>query len=279
MKAYPGCYSCLIDQTRKTIGLTGQGSRMAQKIEQDVRSFLDNNPFEDAPAELGRDVYKIIAGYTGIEDPFKSIKREYTDKALSLYPKMKKWVRESDNPLLSAARLSIAGNVIDFGLVHQIRLEEEIRKVMTEDPAIDHFSEFQELVGRAEYILMLGDNAGETVFDRLLIEEIEPPVKYAVRGGPIINDAVYEDAVAAGLDQVAEVFSSGSDAAGTSLPLVTGEFRKVFEAAPLIISKGQGNFECLSGVERPIYYLLKAKCQVIADHLGVPRGSLLLFHE
>jgi uncharacterized protein with ATP-grasp and redox domains len=279
LKAYPGCYSCLIDQTRKTIGLTGQGPQMAQKIEREIRSFLDHNPFEDAPAELGREVYRIIAGFTGIEDPFKAIKEEYTHKALALYPKMKSWIRESEDPLMTAVKLSIAGNIIDFGLVHRFRLEDEIRNVLTEALAIDHFSEFRRRVDRAAYILMLGDNAGETVFDRLLIEEIKPPVKYAVRSRPIINDAVYEDAVAAGLDQVAEVFSSGSDAAGTSLPLVTGEFREIFKAAPLIISKGQGNFECLSGQDRPVYYLLKAKCRVIADHLGVPRGSILLFHE
>lgn len=259
--------------------MTGQDPCSARKIKDAVRSFLDNDPFQDAPAELGREVYRIIAGFTGIEDPFKAIKQEYTQRALSLYPRMKEWIRESENPLLTAAKLSIAGNVIDFGLIHQFNLEEDIKDVLTGDLAIDHFPELKERIGQAEYILMLGDNAGETVFDRLLIEELKPPVKYAVRGRPIINDALYEDAVAAGLDRVADVFSSGSDAAGTSLPAVTEEFRVIFDAAPLIISKGQGNFECLSGVDRPIYYLLKAKCQVIADHLEVRRGSLLLFRE
>lgn len=279
MKAYPGCYSCLLDQMRKTLSLTGQGPEEARKIEEEVRAFLDSSPFEDAPAELGREVYRIIAGFTGIADPFEGIKEEYTAKALKLYPTMKEWVRDSEDPVLTAVKLSIAGNVIDFGLVHQFRLEDEIRNVLTSDLTVDHYAAFRELLDRAESVLMLGDNAGETVFDRLLIEEIEPHVKYAVRSGPIINDALLEDAEAAGLHQVAEVFTSGSDAAGTSLPLVTEEFREIFESAPMIISKGQGNFECLSGVKRPIFYLLKAKCQVIADHLQVPRGSLLLFRE
>lgn len=279
MKAAAGCYSCLIDQTRKTIGLTCQDDSAARKIEREVRAFLDGNPFEDAPAELGREVYRIISGITGIADPFKSIKKEYTRKALGLYPAMKEWVRTSENPLLTAVKLAIAGNVIDFGLVHHFSLEDEVRRVLTSDLTVDHFPQFRRASLTADFILMLGDNAGETVFDRLLIEELGSRVIYAVRGAPIINDAVHEDAVAAGLDKVAEIISSGSDAAGTSLSLVSTKFREIFDSAPMIISKGQGNYECLSGIDRPVYYLLKAKCRVIAEHLRVPQGSLLLFKE
>ena len=279
MRAYPGCYPCLIEQTQRTLRITGQKPEACQKIEAEVRAFLDRNSFQDAPAELGRDVYRIIEGFTGIRDPFQAIKEEYTRKALALYPLMKEWVRSSEDPLFASVKLSIAGNVIDFGLTHQFKLEEEIRNVLESDLTVNHFSQLRDVLAAADFILMLGDNAGETVFDRLLIEELAPPVKYAVRSAPIINDAVLRDAAAAGLDQVAEVFSSGSDAAGTSLTAMSEEFSEIFYSAPLIISKGQGNYECLSGVERPIFYLLKAKCQVIADHLDVPRGSLLLFRE
>lgn len=279
MKAAAGCYSCLIDQTRKTIGLTSQDDSAARKIEREVRAFLDKNSFEAAPAELGREVYRIISGITGIEDPFKDLKKEYTRKALELYPVMKEWIRTSENPLLTATKLAIAGNIIDFGLIHHFRLEDEVKQVLTTELTVDHFTQFRRAALTADFILMLGDNAGETVFDRLLIEELGSRVIYAVRGAPIINDAVHEDAVAAGLDKVAEIISSGSDAAGTSLSLVSDEFLEIFDSAPMIISKGQGNYECLSGIDRPVFYLLKAKCRVIADYLSVPQGSLILFKE
>jgi uncharacterized protein with ATP-grasp and redox domains len=110
----------------------------------------------------------------------------------------------------------------------------------------------------------------------LLIEEMKKPVLYAVREKPVINDAVEEDAVRSGLEEVAEIISSGSDLPGTLLSNCTEEFVKTFRTSDLIISKGQGNFECLSEEKGPIFFLLKAKCPVVARHVGVDEGSILL---
>jgi len=114
------------------------------------------------------------------------------------------------------------------------------------------------------------------VFDRVLIEELGKPVTYVVREQPIINDAVREDAIAAGIDKVAEIISSGADAPGNILRLCSKEFFMIYEASDFIISKGQGNYEGLSGENRPIFFLLKAKCSVIAKHIGVEQGSIIL---
>lgn len=122
------------------------------------------------------------------------------------------------------------------------------------------------------------------VYLTILIEEIGKPVVYIVRGAPIINDATYDDAVVAGIDQVATILPSGTDAPGTILRTCSVEFMEMYQSAECIISKGQGNYEALSGENRPIFFLLKTKCPVIAADSGVREGSIILkcgetFHE
>jgi uncharacterized protein with ATP-grasp and redox domains len=136
---------------------------------------------------------------------------------------------------------------------------------------------FARAAGEAQTILYIADNAGEIVFDRLLIEQLGPEkVTVAVRGSPVINDATLRDAEAAGLSGLVEVIENGSDAPGTILADCSDSFRKRFESADLVIAKGQGNYESLSEVEACIFFLLKAKCPVIARDLGSPVGSFVL---
>lgn len=110
----------------------------------------------------------------------------------------------------------------------------------------------------------------------LLIEELGKPVTYVVRERPVINDAVHEDAVQAGIHTVARIISSGTDAPGTVLDTCSSDFIKIYNKSQFIISKGQGNFEALSFEKRPILFLLKAKCRVIADDIGVREGDIIL---
>lgn len=118
------------------------------------------------------------------------------------------------------------------------------------------------------------------MFDKLFIEAImHPLLVYAVRGGPIINDATMDDARYCGMDKVADVISNGYDAPSTILEHCSPAFREVFEHADVIISKGQGNFEGLCGkTNKPIFFLLMAKCDVIADALKVQKGSFVIQH-
>jgi hypothetical protein len=125
-------------------------------------------------------------------------------------------------------------------------------------------------------VLYLGDNAGETVFDRVLIEALEPPVLYAVKGGPVLNDATLDDALAAGLETCATIIDNGSRAPGTVLDLCSAEFRGAFDAAPLVIAKGQANYETLSEAGPRVFCLLQAKCPVIAEDMRVPVGSTIV---
>jgi len=239
---------------------------------------IRNFRMDDPPPRSAVALYDMIAARAGTDDPFRKQKEESTRHALSFYPDLKNRVAASENPVSTAIKCAIAGNIIDFGVSADFDLETEIENIL-ESSSFGLWEEetLRSEIDNAEWILFLGDNTGETVFDRLLIETMNKPVTYAVRSGPIINDATREDAIAAGLDRVCtRIVSSGCRAPGTILELCSEEFRDLFHSAPLIISKGQGNYETLSGTRAPIFYLLKAKCSVVAGHLGVNVGDIVL---
>jgi len=137
--------------------------------------------------------------------------------------------------------------------------------------------EFRDAVRRAENILYLADNAGEIVLDRLLIGQLPVErVTVVVKGEPVINDATMDDAIIAGLPKIVEVIDNGSDAPGTILETCSQAFRNRFENTDLIIAKGQGNYETLSDANKNIFFILKAKCPIIARDLGCEIGEMIL---
>jgi uncharacterized protein with ATP-grasp and redox domains len=276
MKLYLDCYPCFFDQILKTSRMLTTDEKKTKDILAEFGKFLPRISAEATPPEIGREAYRIISEKTGVRDPYKEIKRRCTQQALFLYPKLKELIVTSEDRLLTAIRVAIAGNIIDFGANADFDLDKDLEELLRQEMAIDHSLEFRRTLRGARDVLYLADNAGETVFDRLLIEELGRPVVYVVREEPIINDAVYQDAVDAGVDKVAKIISSGTDAPGTILSLCSEEFVKIFRRADLIISKGQGNYEGLSEEVRPIFFLLKAKCPVIGHDLGVKQGNIVL---
>jgi len=265
-----------MSQALRAARIATDDERQIKKVLDEVGMMLRDIPLESTPPESGRLIYHKISEITGNPDPYKDIKSESTKKALSLYPSLKSRIEKSSDRLLAAIRIAIAGNIIDFGAHLDFDLEEDIEDVFNKDFAIFNYDAFKELLAEADVLLYIGDNAGECVFDRILIEEMKKPVVYVVRNVPIINDATYEDAVKAGIDKVATILSSGTDAPGTILKKCSAEFKEVYNNSKLIISKGQGNYEALSGEGNPIFFLLKAKCHVIADDIGIREGDIVL---
>ncbi|MCJ7582760.1 MAG: ARMT1-like domain-containing protein [Candidatus Aminicenantes bacterium] len=276
MKTQLDCFPCLIGQALNTAKKVAAEKEKIHTILKQVCLFLPTMSLDVTPSEFGREVYRIVSSVTGITDPFQDIKKLHTQQALKLYPKLKKQIQSSEDPLMTAIRISIAGNVIDFGTPEKFDMEKDLETILKMDFAVNHYEAFCKALKEADTILFIGDNAGETVFDSLLIEELGKPVTYAVRERPIINDATFEDAVEAGIDKVAEIFSSGCDAPGCILSLCSDKFLELYHSVDLIISKGQGNYEGLSDEIRPIFFLLKAKCSVVASDIGVPQGSIIL---
>jgi len=225
-----------------------------------------------SPPENAISIYELIAGMSGVADPFAGCKRESNSAALKLLPRLTRLVSESDDPLRTAARLSIAGNVIDYGAQQNFDLEAAIADCLDRTPAIDHFESLRERLARAGRILYLADNCGELVFDRIFIERLGKPVTLAVKRFPIINDALREDGVACGLDRICRLIDNGTGCPGTPLASCSPEFQAEFRAADLIISKGQGNFETLSEIAAPLFFLFLVKCPVVARHAADRAG-------
>jgi len=276
MKTYLDCLPCFMSQALRA-------GRMATKDEKKIKELLDSVgcmikdiPMENTPPETGDLIYQKVREITGVKDPYKRIKDANIYEALALYPKLKQLINNSPNKLLTAIRIAIAGNVIDLGVGKEFNILEDVDKILVQEFAIFDFEQFKYQLNKAKSILYLGDNAGESVFDKILIEEMGKPVTYVVRDVPVINDVTFEDAISSGLDDVAKIISSGSSAPGTILNLCNDAFLERFNSADMIISKGQGNYEGLSNVDRSVCFLLKAKCQVIANNLQVKENDIVL---
>lgn len=276
MKTYLECIPCLMNQAYKTAAIATDDESKIKKVLDDTGDMIKNIPMDKTPPEIGNIVYQKIREITGNNDPYSKIKTANINEALELYPQLKEIVKNSDDSLLTAIRIAIAGNVIDLGVQKEFNIKEDIQKILKQDFAAFNYDEFKTHLEEAKSILYLGDNAGESVFDRLLIEEMNKPVVFVVRNIPVINDCVIQDAVASGLDKVAKIISSGSTAPATILSLCNLEFLEKFINADLIISKGQGNYEGLSEVSRSVFFMLKAKCKVIARNLNVNEDDIVL---
>lgn len=279
MKAQSECYLCLLSQVLRTAGVLGLEEPAARELTRRACAFLAGTDFDRTPPEISEDLYNLIAGFSRNPDPYQKLKAEHILRALELYPSLKKLAQAATDPLRAALEISLAGNVIDFGANSGEDWLLDGRFLQSRPLAIDDYHLLRADLVRAGQVVFLGDNAGETVFDRLFIELSGRRVIYAVREKPIINDATLEEARASGLEPVAELVSSGCQAPGTVFEQCPPEFQGLLRESDLIISKGQGNFECLEQLQGPFYFLLKAKCQVVARYLDVPQGSLIIMRS
>jgi hypothetical protein len=256
--------------------------QLQEKIIRSALRKASEIPFDKSPPHMGKEIHRIIKNLLGDIDPYKGLKDIYNKKAMDLYPRMKETVAAADDPLETAVRLAIAGNIIDFGVSVKnthFRLIDVIEDTLKRPFAVEQYQEFKRDITNAKKILYAGDNAGEIVFDRVLIEEIPDfgeKVIYVVKGSPVLNDVTFDDARDTGLSEIIEVIQNGSDAPGTILEDCNDLFLKAYNEADTVIGKGQGNYETLSEFCEKCYYLLKAKCPVLARDLKVGVGDIVL---
>jgi len=277
MRTYLECIPCFFKQALFAARAATSDENKIKKVMDRLGALLPDIPLSSPPPEIARFVYGAVQEITGVSDPFKAHKERSIQTALQLYPKLKSAIQHSADPLRTAAGIAIAGNVIDFGAHQRFDLEDELAKVLADmELVIDHYVSFKQSLEGAKTVLYLGDNSGETVFDRLLIETLRKDTIYAVRHVPIINDATMEEAVMSGIDGVARIVSSGCDAPGTILNRCSREFLDLYRTADVVVSKGQGNLESLSEETRGIFFLLKVKCAIAAKHLGTREGGMVL---
>ncbi len=289
MRAKLDCIPCIIGQALRAaraalqqrdglerIDLT-YGEHTLRAILNRVSMMVPGFDLSLTPPELAHDVYRLVQKMTGIKDPYREYKRRHIEQALELYPYLKEYVSSQEDKLLTAIKVAGVGNAIDLGAVSS---EVDIGKLKDELQASDWFIPpddlkfFRELLDKVYSVMVIADNAGETVFDRVLVEQLMDmglKVRYAVRATEIVNDATKRDAIASGIPEDI-IIDTGSGYAGVVLRDCSERFRRAFSEAELIIAKGQGNLETLSNVRAPVFFLLKAKCRPVSVELGVPQG-------
>jgi len=284
---YLDCFSCFMRQALDAARMASDDTAMQRKVLDEVAALLPTIALDATPVDIGQLVHRLVRKASGVADPYERVKKESSDLGLKLYPSLKSQVQGSEDPLLTALKIAGAGNIIDFGPKLTVGPDRSMEQIVDDSFAqalqdsLDQaqYSAFKERLDRAQEILYLGDNTGEIVCDKILIEELVrqgKEVTFVTRGEPIINDVTLADARYVGLGKVATVITNGSDAPGTRLSDCSSEFMDVFQSAKLIISKGQGNFEGLSDVPGPIFFLFKVKCPVIAREVGSEIGRVVL---
>lgn len=279
MKVYLDCLPCFLRQALEAVRQVDDDERKQRVVVNRVAAAIPGFAFDATPIDLARDVYRIVRESTGIEDPYRKVKQSENDRLMALLPQLREEIELSSDPMFTALKLAAAGNAIDFGVHSASDLRRAIGKGLEDGEGMVDYPLLRERLERDGDILYLGDNAGEIVMDKLVVEQLVnlgKRVTFVVRGRPIINDVTAKDATYVGMDDVAEVISSGSDGPGTALRLCHPTFVETFRQAGLIVSKGQGNFEALSEERAPLFFLLKVKCPIVARELGAKIGKCIL---
>lgn len=275
------CVGCIINQSVKVSDAINADRSLKNELTSTVENMSKDFSFVQNPPEIAADVYEKMAILANKTDLYDEVKELSTIKALSFKPFLKDKLTNSNNRLLTATKIAVAGNVIDLAAAVEFDLEDELSKIFNTDFAHNDFEALKNELEKALHVVVLGDNVGEHVFDYMYIQtlqELYPNIEfsYFVRGRPIINDVTILEAKEAGFDKLCHLVDSGVNTPGFVYSRATKEAQQLFDSADLIISKGMGNYECLSPASRDkICFLLKVKCEVVANSLGKEIGDII----
>ena len=293
MKMFLDCLPCVLNQILDASRMSSADERLHAEILKEGFALLARYEEYHSSPDLVADMHKIVKRVTGVADPYAQTKARDIKAALEVYPALTAFLDDDSIDLTGEAcseadlgcikmyralKIAVTGNILDSAIMKDIDLARSLDEELKRPFVLCDLSLFLEKLRSAKTILIIADNAGEAVFDRVLIEYLDhKDLIYAVRDVPIINDLTIEDARAAGVDRCACVISCGSDAPGAILSRCDEELRAIFDRADIVISKGQGNFEALSDCGRDVFFLLKAKCAMIAKRLDVRIGDYVFF--
>ena len=276
------CVKCIVGQIDKATKLLNLEKKLSLEIMNEVENRALSFSFEDTPPFVAKDVYQYLALKTGLNDPLEKLKQESIKKATTYVPLIEEKIQNSNDKLFTAIKAAVAGNVIDFATTKEFCLDEEINSIFATNFAIDDYKTFKKELEKTNTLIILSDNAGENVFDKILVKTIKvlyPKTKiyYATRGEAIINDITTKEAFQVGIDKYCEVISSGVDTPGLEKKQADKKFLKLFENTPLVLSKGMGNFECLEAYQdNRVFFLFKVKCDVVANQISRNLGEIIL---
>jgi len=252
-------------------------------VQSALRYMAQFEEFTKSPAYYAYYIQLKVKEITGEEDPFREIKKISNQKALEILNRLNLEEILKPDPLRGALKLSAIGNILDFAILSEEEVFKKLYQLLEKDFSVDDYGSFKKDLENSQRVLILGDNAGEIVFDKVLVKvlkELGKEVVFVVKGGPILNDATLEDAKEVSLTQLCKVIDNGNDRVGTDLSVASEEFLKEWQRADIVISKGQANFESLSSVDdKTIYFLLTAKCNPVAKQVGAKEKGELVFKK
>ncbi|GMQ63362.1 damage-control phosphatase ARMT1 family protein [Vallitalea maricola] len=288
MYSHVDCIACIINKANKLADKYIEDKKEKYKFMNKVLLEVADTEYEKTAPYISTKVMRILHNLTGVDDFYKEEKKLFNEKLLAMEDNIKAMLDDSAHRFLDAIRIAMAGNIVDFGALDNITMElveEIIKRTMESKIDKEVYNKFYKELSNAKEILYLGDNTGEIVFDKILMEEIKKEfpditIYFATRGKPALNDANEEDAYFVGIDKHAKIINNGTDIPGTDLDEVSDEFKEVFyNKADMIISKGQGNFETLSGSGHNIFYLFLCKCDMITKRLKIDKLSAMFLYE
>jgi len=275
------CVGCIINQSVKVAEAIDASKELTTKLVSTVEEMSKDFSFSNNPPEIASSVYEKMAVIANKKDLYDEKKELSTKKALTFVPLLKEKLLNSKNKLLTATKIAVAGNVIDLAAEVEFDLEDELLKIFDTEFAHNDFKHLELKLSTAKDVVVLGDNVGEHIFDYMFIEtmkELFPNVlfTYMVRGCPIINDVTITEAKEAGFHELCNLVDSGVNTPGFAYSRANEKAKRFFDDADLVISKGMGNYECLSPSHRKdICFLLKVKCGVVANSLDKELGDII----
>ena len=278
MKTCVDCIPCFVDHGVHNAKMASADPETVKAMVAKVLDELGRHPYEMPPPFMARKINQIVRAASQGRDLYIEEKDNSTRFAHEVLISIQEELSAQPDQFEAAVRLSIAGNIIDYGVDRTFKLDSaKARIVEAFDAPLDRaaIKSLQNAMERAKDILYITDNCGEAVFDRLLIEPFKGKVTLAVRGQPILNDLTRRELASSGLDGLAaKLIDTGDCTPGVCFEHSSKEFIDAFNSAELIVAKGQGNYETLSDTKRPVFFLFRAKCKVVTDSLGgVPKGS------
>lgn len=270
------CIPCFIKQAFIELEGSDMKDSDREKALRDVLRLLSEHPYDVTPVEIALKVHESIRSHGGGTDPYHDLKMSSTSGILGKIEDIRKRIENSSDPLKEAMIVSIAGNVIDYGAKNLFDLDSILDQADSKGLRIDHYEAIREKIMSARRCVYLLDNSGEIVMDSILMEEMmklnpDLGIEAVVKMGPILNDVTYDDAVFAGLDDVngVEIIELPMDG------WVQPDHINDLDSDVLVISKGQGNFESLSGVSG-VFFLFVVKCEHVAEFIDVDVGDMIL---
>lgn len=275
------CIPCIVRQGTDVVSRLADSGSVKKSMIKEILRVLADTDIDQPPPLIAAAVHRTIRKGLSSDDPYAESKLRSNHLALSVLAQIRSRIDASTNPLGTALRVAAAANIIDFAVHSEItpdlvlnKLEEAFERPF--DAGL--IRRFKEDVEKVSHILYITDNAGEIVFDSLLMDYLpQEKITVGVRGEPVLNDATLRDAELAGLTAKLPAVGNGTDIPGTCLDQCSEEFRRVWDRSDLVIAKGQGNFETLAGCGKSVYFMFTAKCRIVADMAGVPIGTVMLY--